>query len=38
MADRGMFQTTDLIKPLAERDITLSSSQVSGWSPSGPNG
>jgi DNA-binding Xre family transcriptional regulator len=28
MADRGMFQTTDLIKPLAERDITLSSSQV----------
>jgi DNA-binding Xre family transcriptional regulator len=28
MADRGMFQTTDLIGPLAERDITLSSSQV----------
>jgi DNA-binding Xre family transcriptional regulator len=28
MADRGMFQTTDLIRPLAERDITLSSSQV----------
>src|SRR5690349_2814628 len=28
MADRGMFQTTDLIKPLARRDITLSSSQV----------
>ena len=28
MADRGMFQTTDLIRPLAEREITLSSSQV----------
>jgi DNA-binding Xre family transcriptional regulator len=28
MADRGMFQTTDLIRPLAERDITLSSRQV----------
>jgi DNA-binding Xre family transcriptional regulator len=28
MADRGMFQTTDLIRPLVERDITLSSSQV----------
>jgi DNA-binding Xre family transcriptional regulator len=28
MADRGMFQTTDLLEPLAERDITLSSSQV----------
>lgn len=28
MADREMFQTTDLIRPLAERDITLSSSQV----------
>jgi len=28
MADRGMFQTTDLIGPLSERDITLSSSQV----------
>jgi DNA-binding Xre family transcriptional regulator len=28
MADRGMFQTTDLLGPLAERDITLSSSQV----------
>lgn len=28
MADRGLFQTTDLIRPLAERDITLSSSQV----------
>jgi DNA-binding Xre family transcriptional regulator len=28
MADRGMFQTTDLIGPLAQRDITLSSSQV----------
>ncbi|MFJ7073463.1 helix-turn-helix domain-containing protein [Streptomyces sp. NPDC098781] len=27
-ADRGMFSTTDLIPPLAERDITLSSSQV----------
>lgn len=28
MADRGMFSTTDLIPPLAERAITLSSSQV----------
>ena len=28
MASRGMFQTTDLIGPLADRDITLSSSQV----------
>jgi DNA-binding Xre family transcriptional regulator len=28
MAARGMFSTTDLIVPLADRDITLSSSQV----------
>jgi DNA-binding Xre family transcriptional regulator len=28
MADRGMFQTTDLIGPLAQRGIALSSSQV----------
>jgi DNA-binding Xre family transcriptional regulator len=28
MAARGMFSTTDLIAPLAARDITLSSSQV----------
>jgi hypothetical protein len=28
MADRGMFQTTDLIGPLEQRGITLSSSQV----------
>lgn len=28
MADRGMFQTTDLLKPLADREIVLSSSQV----------
>ena len=28
MADRGMFSTTDLIPPLADRGITLSSSQV----------
>jgi DNA-binding Xre family transcriptional regulator len=28
MADRGMFATTDLAGPLAEREITLSSSQV----------
>lgn len=28
MAGRGMFQTTDLIKPLAQRHIRLSSSQV----------
>jgi DNA-binding Xre family transcriptional regulator len=28
MASLDMFQTTDLIAPLAERDITLSSSQV----------
>jgi DNA-binding Xre family transcriptional regulator len=28
MADRGMFQTTDLIDPLAQRGVTLSSSQV----------
>jgi DNA-binding Xre family transcriptional regulator len=28
MAARGMFSTTDLLKPLADRGITLSSSQV----------
>ena len=28
MADRGMFATTDLIEPLAQRGVTLSSSQV----------
>ena len=28
MAARGMFSTTDLVGPLADRDITLSSSQV----------
>ncbi len=28
MATRGMFSTTDLLAPLAERGITLSSSQV----------
>lgn len=28
MADHGMFSTTDLLPPLAERGITLSSSQV----------
>jgi DNA-binding Xre family transcriptional regulator len=28
MAERGMFQTTDLIDPLARRDVELSSSQV----------
>lgn len=28
MADRGHFQTTDLIEPLAKRGIMLSSSQV----------
>ncbi|MFE2448580.1 helix-turn-helix domain-containing protein [Streptomyces sp. NPDC059426] len=28
MADRGMFSTTDLIPPLKERGITLSTSQV----------
>ncbi len=28
MADRGMFATTDLIEPLAQRGIQLSSSQV----------
>jgi hypothetical protein len=28
MASRGMFQTTDLIEPLARRGIHLSSSQV----------
>jgi DNA-binding Xre family transcriptional regulator len=28
MATRGMFSTTDLIGPLADRDIMLSSSQV----------
>jgi DNA-binding Xre family transcriptional regulator len=28
MADRGMFSTTDLIAPLADRGITLSTSQV----------
>ncbi|MET7701697.1 helix-turn-helix transcriptional regulator [Streptomyces sp. NPDC005485] len=28
MADRGMFSTTDLLPPLKERGITLSTSQV----------
>ncbi|MQA12593.1 MAG: helix-turn-helix domain-containing protein [Pseudonocardiaceae bacterium] len=28
MADRGLFQTTDLIDPLAKRGVSLSSSQV----------
>ncbi|QYB00209.1 helix-turn-helix transcriptional regulator (plasmid) [Rhodococcus sp. USK10] len=28
MAERGMFATTDLIEPLAAREIVLSSSQV----------
>src|SRR5213596_3354869 len=28
MADRGMFATTDLLEPLAQRGIRLSSSQV----------
>ena len=28
MADRGMFSTTDLVGPLAQREVTLSSSQV----------
>ncbi len=28
MAERGMFATTDLLEPLAARDIRLSSSQV----------
>jgi hypothetical protein len=28
MADHGMFATTDLIGPLAQRGVTLSSSQV----------
>jgi DNA-binding Xre family transcriptional regulator len=28
MADRGMFSTTDLLVPLADRGITLSTSQV----------
>ncbi|MFJ6459845.1 helix-turn-helix domain-containing protein [Streptomyces sp. NPDC091387] len=28
MADRGMFSTTDLLPPLAQRGINLSSSQV----------
>ncbi|MFE1959389.1 helix-turn-helix domain-containing protein [Streptomyces sp. NPDC059479] len=28
MADRGMFSTTDLIAPLSDRGITLSTSQV----------
>ncbi|WP_198359590.1 helix-turn-helix domain-containing protein [Streptomyces fildesensis] len=28
MAERGMFSTTDLIAPLSERGITLSTSQV----------
>jgi DNA-binding Xre family transcriptional regulator len=28
MASRGLFQTTDLIRPLAQRGIKLSSSQV----------
>lgn len=28
MASREMFQTTDLLEPLAQRDIRLSSSQV----------
>lgn len=28
MAERGMFATTDLLEPLAARDVRLSSSQV----------
>ena len=28
MAARGMYSTTDLVRPLAERDISLSTSQV----------
>jgi DNA-binding Xre family transcriptional regulator len=28
MADRGMFSTTDLLPPLKERGVTLSTSQV----------
>ncbi|HET6949045.1 MAG TPA: helix-turn-helix transcriptional regulator [Acidimicrobiales bacterium] len=28
MADRGMFATTDLVGPLAERDVALSREQV----------
>jgi hypothetical protein len=38
MADRGMFATTDLIGPLAERGITLSSARSTGWSSSGRSG
>jgi hypothetical protein len=32
MASRSMFATTDLIEPLAQRGIRLSSSQVYRWS------
>ncbi|WP_199754172.1 helix-turn-helix transcriptional regulator [Amycolatopsis sp. WAC 01375] len=28
MAERGMFQTSDLVKPLAERGIVLSREQI----------
>ena len=38
MATRGMFATTDLIGPLAQRGIRLSSSQVTGWWPNAPSG
>ena len=38
MADRGMFATTDLIMPLAERGIRLSSARSTGWWWSGPSG
>jgi hypothetical protein len=38
MAARGMFSTTDLIAPLADREITLSSARSTGWWWSAPSG
>ena len=37
MASRGMFATTDLIEPLAQRGHpTCPPARSTGWSPSGP--
>lgn len=36
MATRGMFSTTDLRPPLAERGIDLSPARRTAWSSSGP--
>ncbi|WP_372496797.1 hypothetical protein [Streptomyces shenzhenensis] len=38
MAARGMFTVAELVPHLNERGITLSSSQVTAWSPAPRNG